>query len=361
VVTVPAVEAAHGFVVEVHDQLDGDARAEWDAVVRAAGAPIFYRSRYLAAYQRHPLADIDHFGYLLVRGAGGGPGLAAVPVACYPRPDPLGSLRAIHPGIHEQRALLSHVWHCYDSHLVGAAHRPELVAAVLDAMATLAAGWSAAWYGLVNVPRDSPTAAALTAAGLPGRHLVDRFVADLSGLSDIEDYLRRLRPRARANLTRNRRRADDAGLTCDTVPAAGADLEEIAELAARTAARFGSAGFYPTDTFARFVSALGDCVHVLRVRHGGRLVAVGVCLTDERRFHTWTCGVDYDVPGASPYALLFTESVALALRLRRPVLEGGRSNAVFKQRHGLAVRHLDAHLAPVDRPAPGATAAAAPA
>jgi CelD/BcsL family acetyltransferase involved in cellulose biosynthesis len=348
VVTLPAVDAARRLVVEVHDTPSGAVRSGWDELVRASAAPVFYRSRYLSAYHDHPLADIDRFGYLMVRESGGRP-LAALPVARYARPDPVGALRAVDPAIASRPALLSHVWHCYDSQVVGAVRRADVVAAVLHAMRTLAVRWGAAWFGLVNVARDGPTAAALSAAGLPGRHLVDRFVADLTGLADFDGYLRRLRPRARANLVRNRRRADEAGLTCATLPVDEADLDEIARLCARTAARFGNVGFYPPATFARFVTALGDCAHVLEVRHAGRLVAVGVCLTDEHRFHTWTCGVDYDVPGrASPYTLLFAESVALALRLRRPVLEGGRSNGVYKERHGLRVRHLDAHLAPVD-------------
>ncbi len=116
----------------------------------------------------------------------------------------------------------------------------------------------------------------------------------------------------------------------------------------RTAARFGNPGFYPASTFVRFVSALGARAQVLAIRQHGRMVAVGVCLTDERRFHTWACGVDYNVSGnASPYALLFAESVALAIRLGSAVIEGGRSNAVFKTRHGLSIRHLDAYLSRV--------------
>lgn len=335
-------------IVEIHDDPRTAARAGWDAVVQAAGAPIFYQSAYLSAYHDAPLGEIDRFGYLVARGAPAEPPLAVVPVALYRYADPLGGLRRIHPGIERELALLSHVWHCYDTRLVGPTGRGDVVDAVLATIRDLASSWQARWCGFINVERGSPTAVALNTAGVPGAHLVDRFVANLAGLGCLADYLARLRPRARANLTRTMRRAADAGMATSVVPAAGADLAEIAELCGRTATRFGNTGFYPAGTFARFVTTLGPLAHIIEVRQGGRLVAAGVCLTDDQRFHTWTCGVDYDVSGsASPYAVLFVESVALALRLRRPVLEGGRSNEVFKQRHGLAVRHLDAHVVPV--------------
>ena len=348
VVTPQIPRSRRALSVECYDDPRAAAQAGWDAVVRAAGAPIFYRSDYLTAYHDAPLADLDRVGYLLVRDAAGGRAVAAVPVALHRLPDPLGGLRQIHPGIERRAALLSHVWHCYDTLLVGAADRADVVAEVLASMRDLAARWRAAWYGFVNVERGTATAAALAAAGIGGAHLVDRFSADLTGLTDFGGYLARLGPRARANLARNARRAAEAGLMTDVTGPAQADLGEIAELCARTAARFGNPGFYPAGTFAGFVSALGPAAQIIRIRQHGRLVAVGVCLTDERRFHTWTCGVDYDVTGsASPYTLLFAESVALAIRLGLPVLEGGRSNEVFKRRHGLAERHLDAHLVPV--------------
>lgn len=331
--------------VEIHEHPDSAAEAGWDSVVKAAGAPVFYQSDYLAAYHRDPLGDIVYFRYLLVREPGRAP-IAALPVALHRRADPLGLLRDHHPGVADGSALLSHVWHCYDTQIVGAV--AGTVRPLLETMRGLATGWGASWYGLVNVERGGPTAAALRAAGWRGEHLVDRFWADLTGLTDLDGYLARLGPRARANLARTARRARDAGLTCTVRPVAVVDLAEVGDLCARTAARFGNAGFYPPDTFARFVTAVGPLAHVLSVRHGTRLVAVGICLTDEHRFHTWTCGVEYDVPGnASPYALLFAESVRLAIELGRPVLEGGRSNATFKRRHGLTPIPLDAYLRPV--------------
>jgi hypothetical protein len=337
---------AQGLAVEVCDDPRAGPLAGWDELVRASGAPVFYRSDYLAAYHDSPLADLEQVRYLVVRDPAGDLPLAVVPIAVHRRSDPLGVLRRIHPGIEHEPVLLSHVWHCYDTKLIGSVERGDVVAAILAAMGDLASSWQVRWFGFVNVERGSATASALSAAGMPGAHMIDRFSTDLTGLTDLDGYLRRLGPRARANLTRSARRAAETGITTTVVGPADADLAEIAELCGRTAARFGNAGFYPAQTFASFVTALGPLVHIVQIRQHCRLVAVGVCLTDERRFHTWTCGVDYDVSGnASPYALLFAESVAQAIRLGLPVLEGGRSNEQFKQRHGLTGRHLDAYLA----------------
>jgi len=336
------------LAVQFHLDPQSAAQAGWDEVVKAAAAPIFYRSAYLAAYHDYPLADLEQQCYLMVRTRPGEPPLAVVPVALHHSPDPLGGLRLIHPGIERTPALLSHVWHCYDTRIVGAADRADVAAAIIAAMRDLASSWRAGWLGFVNVEHGSPTSSALTAAGLPGAHLIERFSAGLQGLTDLDGFLARLGRRGRANLARNARRAADSGLTADVVTGPEADLAEVAELCARTATRFGNSDFYPPQTFAGFVSGLGQAVQIIQIRQAGRLVAVGVCFTDERRFHTWACGVDYDVTGnASPYTLLFSESVALAIRLGLPVLEGGRSNEVFKRRHGLTGRQLDAHVVAV--------------
>lgn len=333
------------LTVAVHDDLHAITPIGWDKMVAAAGAPIFYDSRYLTAYQQFPLGPIARFGYLAVTEPGADLPVAVVPLTLHLAADPFGRLRGTYPGIECEPALLSHVWHCYDTQIVGGAGRPEVAEAIVAALADLAMAWQARWYGFVNVERGSATANALTAAGLGGVPLIDRFGTDLTGLTDLGDYLKRLAVRPRANITRMVRRAADNDMTTTVCAAHECDLDEVAELCGRTAARFGNTGFYPREAFAGFVTELGPLAHILAVRQRDRLVAVGVCLTDDRRFHTWTCGVDYAVTGnASPYAVLFAESMSLAIRLGLPVFEGGRSNEVFKTRHGLAVRHLDAHV-----------------
>ncbi len=333
------------LTVKVYDNPDDLTAIGWDEVVGAAGAPVFYESAYLAAYHRFPLGAIERFGYVVIHESPAELPVAVLPVALHTRADPLGWLRTSQPGIEHERALLSHVWHCYDTQLVGAVDRPDVVATLLTALGSLARSWDAPWLGFVNVERGTQTAAALANAGLTGGHLMDKYTADLAGLTELDGYLRRLGTRPRANLTRSARRAAETGMTTTITSVTDTDLDEVAELCARTTARLGSAQFYPATTFAQFVEALGGCVQVLAVRQAGRLVATGVCLTDEQRFHTWACGVDYNVTGnASPYAVLFAQSVAQAIKVGATVFEGGRANDVFKLRHGLSARPLDAYL-----------------
>jgi hypothetical protein len=342
----PSVTRSRGRLsVSIYEDPRDLAAIGWDEVVDSAGAPVFYKSAYLEAYHRFPLAPIERFGYVVINESPAELPVAVLPVALHTQADPLGWLRGTHPGIEGERALLSHVWHCYDTQLVRRAERPDIAVALVAAQRALAEAWRAPWFGFVNVERGTRSSAALTSTGLAGQHLMDRFVADLSGVSDLNDYLSRLGSRARANLTRNARRAAETGITTTVTLASDSNLDEVAELCARTTARLGSAHFYPVSTFVRFVSALSESAFVLAVRQSGRLVATGVCLTDELRFHTWACGVDYDVTGnASPYAVLFAQSVELAIKLGATVFEGGRANHVFKVRHGLSVRHLDAYL-----------------
>ncbi|SFR28204.1 hypothetical protein SAMN04488564_11352 [Lentzea waywayandensis] len=311
--------------------------ADWDAVVRDAGAPVFYRHAYVSAYEQSPLTTVDAFAYFVVRE--GDKPIAVLPAYLQTAANPLRRLHEAYPEAVGQPALLSHTWHCYDAHVPAAA---EVLPRLLDAMIRTASIFGARWCGFMNVQRGNELSRALRRAGLPARHLTDRWA---TGLTTYEHYLASLSLRARANVRRNDRRSTEAGVTIEALPVDHAALDEITLLCVKTASRFENNGYYPGEAFARFVTALGDLAHVIEVRQHGKLVAAGVCLTDATRFHTWTCGVDYAVDGNySPYGVLFAESVRLAIRLGKSTLEGGRGNEAFKRRHGLSPRHLDAVL-----------------
>jgi predicted N-acyltransferase len=335
------------FDVETVDRIGTVDPVEWDAAVEAQRLPVFYSHTFLSAYERYPLAQIDAFAYLLVRRRGEpGPPVAVLPAYLQRRSDPLGCLATVYPEAAGQPALLSHSWHCYDSHLGGPATDPALAAAAVTALRGLARELGAPWCGLVNVRRAGRTARALAGAGLPVRSLMDRFAADLSELTDLEHYLARYaRPRAGSNLRRYRRRAAEHGVRSTVLPVEEADLAGVTALCDRVASRYGTDRFYPAGLFERFVAALGPSARVLEIRQQGRLIAAGVCLLDAYSFHAWAGGADYRVDGNfSPYYVMFAETVELALRLRRPIFEGGRGNPDFKQRHGLTARPLDACL-----------------
>jgi predicted N-acyltransferase len=328
--------------VEVHKSIDTVDSVEWDDVVSRSGAPVFYRSRYLRAYERFPLTGVEAFFYFVVRERGHA--VTVLPVSLIHGLDPLGQLRTRYPLSGAERGLISHVWHCYDAWLPGRDH----TAAVVEAMRELAAELGAAWYGFVNVPRGSPLRERLVAEGFPAVHIEDRFRSDLRGMADPEAYIATASPRGRANLRRNVRRAREAGVRVRVLPPARSDLAEVAGLCADTAARHGTGSFYPHEVFAGFVTALGDRAGVIEVREHDRLVGVAVCLYDGARFHAWACGVDYEVGGNySPYPVLYLASVEHALREGCTTMEGGRGNHVFKLRHGLTPLALDACLLPL--------------
>jgi predicted N-acyltransferase len=335
------------LVVERTDELDQIDPGEWDRVITEADAPVFYSHAFVAAYDRFPLAPIDGQTYLVVRRRADGAAVAVVPAYLQTRPDPTGCLAAAYPDV-RGTALLSHAWHCYDGRLAAIVEHEELVPAVLDALRSAARSFGAEWFGLVNVGRDGATGNALRAAGLPMRHLVDRFTMDLRGMACFDDYLNRLGHNSRHNMRRNLRRAAEAGVTTEVLPVSGAQLDEIAALSAATAARFGNTAFYRPDTFADFVRALGPSAGAIEVRQHGRLVSHVVYLIDEQRFHAWTGGVDYEVDGGfSAYRVMHAAFVSLAVKLGRSILEGGRGNAAFKEPHGMRPLPLDAVLLPV--------------
>ncbi|GII62163.1 hypothetical protein Skr01_22480 [Sphaerisporangium krabiense] len=300
---------------------------------------MFYRLGYLRAYERFPLTDVEAFFYFVVRDAGRA--VTVLPVSLLRGVDPLGHLRPRYPVAADDRGLLSHVWHCYDAWLPGEPHTGVVVAAMRD----LAAELGADWYGFINVPRGSALGAALVAEGFPAEHIEDRFRVDLRGMTDVEGYIAAARPRGRANLRRNGRRAAEAGVTVRAMDTADGDLMEVAALCAATSDRHGTGAFYPPELFAGFVTALGANACLIEVRERDRLVAAGVCLRDETRFHAWACGVDYEIGGNySPYPVLFAATAEQALSQGRLVMEGGRGNHAFKLKHGLTPVPLDACL-----------------
>jgi predicted N-acyltransferase len=331
------------YVVETHRRIGDVDPAGWDGAVEAQGLPVFYSRTFLAAYERYPLTRIDAFAYLVVRRRGEpGPPAAVLPAYLQSRPDPLGHLASAYPEAAGQPALLSHVWHCYDTHIGD----PAATLATVAALRRTARELGAAWCGLVNVRLDGPAAAALAGVGLPVRHLVDRFNADLAGCTELDQFLRRsARPHARRGLGRTYRRATEHGMSRTVVAVERADLDAVAALCRGSAGRHGNDEYYPAGRFEPFIAALGTAARLVEIRQHGRLVATGVCLLDTTRLHCWAGGADYRVDGnVSPYHLLFADSMRLAVDLRRPAFEGGRGNPKFKLRHGLTARPLGACL-----------------
>lgn len=309
--------------------------AVWDEAVRASGAPVFYQRAYLEAYEDAPLAAVERCAYLVATRDGAA---AVMPVFVVAEMDPLGALAAAFPDAPSGRGLVTPGWHCYDGRIPATRADADLFAALLGALGDLAREAGVEWGALVNFTDG---------AGLAGTRarIDERFLLDLARFESHEAFVASLPPKVRQNVRRWRRRAEEAGATIRVGRAADADLDAIVELARRTAAKYGAGGFYRAGPFQRFVHALGDAAVAIEVRLGDRLLSGGVCLVDAERFHTWTCGVDYDVDlPFSPYTLLFVESVRVAFERGLPVLEGGRRNAEYKLRFGLRRQPLDGYL-----------------
>ncbi len=306
---------------------------EWDHVVERTGAPIFYRHAYLSAHARTAVMPAQAQVLIMARDGSGDP-VAICPASLQSPSDPLGALARNVDGYDaDDRSLLSHNWQCYDTSLPasddGAPRR------IVETLHEVAVEAGASWLGFVNVAAG-PQLAALAAAGFDVTEVDERFCLDLRDIHTIEDFLERLRPSARRNLRRYALRAQECGVVVENLAVRDADLDEAVTLIRQTAARHGSADFYRDGPFQDFVHSLGELVTMIRISDADRLLAVGFCLPDRDRFHMWTCGAVYQVDAAfSPYGLLFLETVRSALASGRPILEGGRRNREYKERHGL--------------------------
>ncbi|HEX8867748.1 MAG TPA: hypothetical protein VF821_18965, partial [Lentzea sp.] len=155
--------------------------ADWNAVVHASGAPVFYEHAYVSAYEQAPLTESGHSGCLTVRD--GEKLVAVLPVYLQSAANPLRRLHEAYPEAVGQPVLLSHTWHCYDAHVPATA---EVLPRLLDAMTRAASVLGAQWWGFVNVERGNALSRELRAAGLPARHLTDRWA---TGLTTYEHYL----------------------------------------------------------------------------------------------------------------------------------------------------------------------------
>lgn len=316
-------------------------REEWDAVVDAVGAPIFYTSTYLDAYENAPLQDVEERAYL-VSPAGG-----VVPVTYMSHADPIGALSGRLPGFAENpTGLLSHIWHCYDTWLPGLSS-VDAVREVLASMRSLAASMDAAWYGFVNVDH-AVCGPLLESAGLAGLETDDRYAVDLTQYSTVDDYLNRLPMKRRNEMRRQARRAAEAGLEVRVVTPDQADWTSLFRLVLKTAAKHNNQHFYRDGIFQDFVLRLGSSARVIELWLRGAMIGGAICMVDSRRYHFWTAGVDYAAGGTfSPYYVLTLEGIRDALAVGVPVMECGRRNGLFKRRYGMAGRPLYAYVLPV--------------
>ncbi|HXM58746.1 MAG TPA: GNAT family N-acetyltransferase [Candidatus Dormibacteraeota bacterium] len=333
------------LAVRVCDDLGQVPAAGWDEVVEAAGAPIFYRHRYLSAYVASRLAGAEASA-CVVATRGGRP-VAVAPAFLMSGYDPLRVLEPLLEGEPERprRLLVSHAWHCYDSTL------PAIDAAALEAlcarMVELAREWGADGVAVVNVDAAARPEldSALRALGFRGAVVETRYRRALVGLT-TDAYVDGLPRSPRRTLRRYQRRGEDAGVRVELLEPPLSGLDEFLDLCAISAAKHGNAAYYPRAAVETVVRGLEPHVRLVRLRDGdGSTIAGSICLHDPPRFHSWAGGARYELGRAfSPNYLLFLAEIETALRLGCAVFEAGRRSDEFKRRYGMEPVPLTAYL-----------------
>ena len=321
-----------------------DIGPEWDELMTAARAPVFYRRPFLRAFEHYPLHPVLRTAYILLRD-GDGVLQSAQPAFLQRDVDPMQVIHTHYPQALGHTALLSHVWHCYDTVLPVRPGSEGIVPAAIAALRDTASDWGAALYGLANIDASSSLAGSLGAAGLEAVDIEIGWGLDLRRVDSFAAYLATLRSKPRRNLTHDLRNAARVGLQSRVVGVADADVDGFVALARATAAKYDNADYYRLGLFQNFVRALGEDMRAVELRIDGQLVGSALALIDDTRFHWWACGVDYAAcPGFSPFYVAYAEVLRAAYNSGRPWFEVGRRNPDFKRRYGLTSRILRAYF-----------------
>ena len=310
------------------------------AVVAASGANVNYGTEFLRAYERWPVQPVhgSHYVELLDEHD-----TVVAFAPCFVQGDPLRAL-GLGPGEH---ALLSHVWHCSDARIVAAEATPEIAAELLAAMRAVARAEGLSRTGFINVAAGSPSAAALSAAGVPGVHLDTRYWLDLAGFGDEDGVLASIKPADRREYRRHWRRATEAGVRIETRLAGPDEDVDKLTLLETTMARVGSPGYYDRKKLAAFLAEMPHA-RIVEISLGGDLLAFAILFVDDTRLHAWALGYDRERPlPFSPYYLMWGSFMRLGWDLGLPRLEAGRRNGEFKTRYGLVPQELDAYVVDV--------------
>ncbi|MCD9194738.1 GNAT family N-acetyltransferase [Streptomyces albireticuli] len=324
-----------------------DLAPETGELAAAAGASEFYYGHeFLRAYEREPIQPVHAVHYIEVLDEDDRV-IALTP--CYVQGDPLRALDMAP----DEKALLSHVWHCSDTQLAGTrADDPRVARAIVARMRAIAAEEGLERCGFINVATGSPTALALAGAGLTGIDLDTRYTVDLAALGDWQGYLSSLRYNARREYARQLRRAEDCGVKItERVPDGDEDPASL-QIFEVLMANVGSAGYYSKERIAAFLRYTRKGARILEVTMDGEVIAKAVVFLEPRKIHAWAGGYDRNADAASgrpfsSYYVLMSAIIKLGLRAGVPTLEGGRRNGDFKIRYGMRPQPLQAFMTDV--------------
>jgi hypothetical protein len=150
----------------------------------------------------------------------------------------------------------------------------------------------------------------------------------------VEEHLAGIDGRVRREFRRQRRRARERGLSLLELRGhrMRPRLAEFQRLASATSKRH-SADMYDLRTFEALSDVPGSTL--LTAERDGRMLGAFLAFGYRERLYLWTAGLDYDaLKEFGTYAFLMYESLDFAVREGHRVLEVGRGNSRFKERHG---------------------------
>lgn len=317
-----------------------DLSAGTPAVVAASGANMNYSTEFMRAYERFPIQPV-HGCYYVELLDDEDTVVAFAP--CFVQGDPLGAL-GLQAGEH---ALLSNVWHCSDTRLVAAEATSAIATELLDAMKEVARSLNLTRTGFINIADDSPSAEALTAAGVEGIHLDTRYWLDFAAHGSEEGLLASIKSADRREYNRHWRRATEAGVKIVSRMAMPDEDVEKLNLLEVTMVRVGSAGYYDAEKLAAFLGETPNA-RIIEITLDDALLGFAILFTDDTRLHAWALGYDRETKlSFSPYYLMWGSFMKLGYELGLPRLEAGRRNGDFKMRYGLVPQELSAYVVDV--------------
>jgi hypothetical protein len=205
----------------------------------------------------------------------------------------------------------------------------------------------------MNVSVHDPLAAFLETTGMKPTAARERYRIPLGTIRSAGDYVAGLRPRVRHEARRYLRRAEEAGITVrvHAPPIDAGLLSQVAELLGYTADRHNP-GYYPPDRVVPFLRSVGPALRIIALWLGDRVIAAGICFVDGRVFHGWALGVRPEAVRPetrglfSPFVILIVATVSTALAENCSLVEVGRTNGEWKQRHGAVGLRLASWLTP---------------
>lgn len=322
--------------VELRQSIDAVEEGEYQAFFRASGASFFYDRRFLRAAERSPLLPVDATYYLLARDDGRLVGFLPAYVQAVASVDPFGLLARTASIVSDrgQRALFSHVMHCFDSKVV-CVRGASATGAVVTALKRLASDIGVHYVGLLNVT-DADAIGAAVGEHLTIRHLVDRYSLDLTRVGSFDELVRTFPAEGRQEMNRQLRKFDASEGTLTVIaPPFDHRLEALASLCQQTTARNGTPKYFPAEALVRFVRTCGDLVRIVLVEEAGAVVGGLICFLHRKVFCVWSAGMRYDLTAYSPYTVGFAGAYQWAIAHGIDTIEAGRLNERIKIRLGL--------------------------